>query len=200
MFSSHRHLCWWQLLFTATSLALLVVCPPVPALKTTTRPSRRFHFAAQSNKSLQEPLEVCHYVTHKGRSIPFRAGATGHLAHTHTSHSLRQPHTHTQTVLFSARKQTHCDLRGAEKGGEGCRDTTNAVTPVSEQKCNRMLPMHWLMSHRWASLSRALLKCRVITRPMGNILNKRSLAWKIILCYFGTSRTPVQPILRKIFH
>lgn len=145
MFSSLRHLRWWQPLFTATSLALLVVCPLLraTALKTTTRPSRRFYFAAQSNKSLQEPLEVCHYVTHKGRSIPFRAGATGHLAHTHTSHSLRQPHTHThtQTVLFSAGKQTQCDLRGAEKGREGCRDATNAVTPVSEHECNRLLLM-----------------------------------------------------------
>lgn len=40
---------------------------------------------SESNKTLQEMLEVCHYVTHKGRSIPFRVGATGHLAHTHTN-------------------------------------------------------------------------------------------------------------------
>lgn len=57
---------------------------------------------SESNKTLQEMLEVCHYVTHKGRSIPFRVGATGHLAHTHTQIAPAQlsAATHTNTVSF----------------------------------------------------------------------------------------------------
>ena len=60
----------------------------------------------EGNKTLQESLEVCHYVTHKGRSIPFRVGAPGHLAHTDKSHAAQLPTTiHTNIESHSFVKQ-----------------------------------------------------------------------------------------------
>lgn len=64
------------------SLSVLYTQPPSKKLNPLSVCCTNQGIGLKNNDTLQESLEVCHYANHKGRFIPFRVGAAGHLAHT----------------------------------------------------------------------------------------------------------------------